>query len=97
MWWHVDEFELSSRPEANPELDVKEMEDELLVYHPETGELHNLNGTAAFIWSLCDGTWSLGDLAREIHREATGQDLDRVEDDVLSAAREMADKGLLRS
>jgi Coenzyme PQQ synthesis protein D (PqqD) len=46
-----------------PGIVVEEMDDEILLYRPSTHKAIHLNGTAAVIWKLCDGTRTTQDLA----------------------------------
>jgi hypothetical protein len=41
---------------------IEEMDDEIVLYQPSTHKAIHLNGTAAVIWKLCDGTRTLQDL-----------------------------------
>ena len=45
-----------------PGVVVEEMGEEVLLYRPTTHKAIHLNGTAAAIWKLCDGTRTLNDL-----------------------------------
>jgi coenzyme PQQ biosynthesis protein PqqD len=45
-----------------PGLVVEEMDEEVLLYRPTTHQAIHLNGTAAAIWKLCDGTRTVKDL-----------------------------------
>ena len=45
-----------------PGLVVEEMDEEVLLYRPSTHQAIHLNGTAAAIWKLCDGSRSAKDL-----------------------------------
>ena len=38
------------------------MDEEILLYRPSTHKAIHLNGTAAVIWRLCDGTRTVTDL-----------------------------------
>lgn len=40
----------------SPGVVVEEMDDEILLYKPSSHQAIHLNGTAAVIWKLCDGT-----------------------------------------
>ncbi|UCG15568.1 MAG: HPr-rel-A system PqqD family peptide chaperone [Phycisphaerales bacterium] len=42
-------------PTRSKNLIVHELDDEALIYDPETGDTHRLNQTALFIWRRCDG------------------------------------------
>jgi hypothetical protein len=57
---------VSDRPRAVEGLEVTEVEDGLVVYDPERDRVHYLNGSAAVVFTFCDG-------ARDRHRivEAT--------------------------
>jgi hypothetical protein len=43
---------------------VQELPHELVVYDVERNEVHCLNGTAARVWELCNGTNTVADIAR---------------------------------
>ena len=45
-----------------PGLVVEDMDGEILLYRPSTHKAIHLNGTAAVIWRLCDGTRTVKDL-----------------------------------
>ena len=45
-----------------PGVVVEEMDEEILLYRPTTHKAIHLNGTAAAIWKLCDGTRTVKDL-----------------------------------
>ena len=45
-----------------PGVVVEEMGEEILLYRPTTHKAIHLNGTAAAIWKLCDGTRTVKDL-----------------------------------
>src|SRR4029453_7592449 len=45
-----------------PGLVVEEMDEEILLYRPTTHHAIHLNGTAAAIWKLCDGTRTMKDV-----------------------------------
>ena len=50
------------RLHKSPSLVVEEMDEEILLYRPSTHKAIHLNGTAAVIWRLCDGTRTVKDL-----------------------------------
>jgi len=43
---------------------VQELPNELVVYDVERNEVHCLNGTAARVWALCDGTNTVAEIAQ---------------------------------
>ena len=50
-------------------LTVKQLATETLVYDYQTNKAHCLNGTAAFIWKLCDGATTVTEMARQMRRD----------------------------
>src|SRR3972149_98176 len=55
-----------ARPKRRGDLLLREVEEELLLFDPRTGEASLLNGTAAAIFDLCDGLTPLAALAEEV-------------------------------
>ena len=51
-----------NRLQKFPGLVVEEMDEEILLYKPSTHEAIHLNGPAAAIWKLCDGTRTVKDI-----------------------------------
>jgi coenzyme PQQ synthesis protein D (PqqD) len=45
-----------------PGVVAEEMGEELLLYRPSTHQAIHLNGTAAAVWKLCDGTRTVADV-----------------------------------
>ena len=45
----------SDRPSVVDGLDVNEVKDGLIVFEPSRDLVHHLNGTAAVVFTLCDG------------------------------------------
>jgi Coenzyme PQQ synthesis protein D (PqqD) len=43
---------------------TEELPDELLIYDVDRNEAHCLNGSAARVWTLCDGQRTVADIAR---------------------------------
>ena len=71
---------------------VQELPDELVVYDVERNEVHCLNGSAARVWTLCDGTNTVAEIARLL-----GSDLEphAAETLVWMALDQFAEKHLL--
>ena len=81
------------RPVARIErIAVEELDGELLIYDLDTHKAHCLNGEAAAVWDLCDGSRSVADLS-----EAVAPDLppDVAEQVVHHALSELAKRKLL--
>ena len=55
-----------TKPVRRPEIIVKEVGSETLLYSNHAGAIHILNPTAELIWQLCDGNHTLEDMEREI-------------------------------
>lgn len=51
------------------ELIVEHMDGEILLYRPNTHKTIHLNGTAALIWTLCDGTRTVEDIVECLSAE----------------------------
>jgi hypothetical protein len=51
-----------NRLHAFPGIVVEELADEILLYRPTTHTAIHLNGMAAAIWKLCDGTRTINDI-----------------------------------
>jgi predicted DNA-binding protein (MmcQ/YjbR family) len=63
----------TSIPAPNPEYQLEELDNELLLYHPAKTKTLYMNETASLVWQLCDGARSVGeiiDLLRESYPEA---------------------------
>jgi hypothetical protein len=52
------------KPNKKADLIIERLHDEIIIYDPITLNVHCLNGTAAFIWQLCNGDNSVEDIIR---------------------------------
>ena len=70
--------------------------EQLFLYDDSSGEVHTLNGGAAAVWLLCDGTRDLKSIANEIafYFELPGQE---VLAQVQEAVGQFQEVGLLES
>lgn len=57
---------MNGYPKRRNDLVLRDVEEELLLYDPQTGEVFLLNGTAASIFELCNGFHSPQAIANEI-------------------------------
>src|SRR2546422_3041788 len=57
------------KPKARADLTFVQVEDEAILYDPESVRLHHLNPSAALIFQLCDGSGTVKELARDIAAE----------------------------
>jgi hypothetical protein len=84
------------RPVARPDLLLRRVGSEWVLYDAERERAHVLNLTAAVIWTYCDGEHERASIADAIAREAPGIDAQNIRSDVDDALRRFADEGLLR-
>jgi PqqD family protein of HPr-rel-A system len=54
------------KPRGRDDLAVVEIDGEAVIYDESNGSLHHLNPTATIVFSLCDGTATIGELASEL-------------------------------
>jgi hypothetical protein len=85
-----------SQPRARPDVILRPMGAEWILYDPETRDLHVLNVSAALVWSHLDGVRTLEQVAEAVAEEVSdAPDLDRVRRDVLDAVETFRESGLL--
>ena len=56
----------STRFIRSPGLVSQELEDGLIIFEPNTDQVHHLNHTMAILYDLCDGSKSTSELARSV-------------------------------
>jgi hypothetical protein len=84
-----------SRPHRNPDYRLEAIDGELLLFHPERGEIMYCNETASLIWQLCDGgrtTQEIVDLLVDTFPEAAAA----IPGDVESTLQELHQHGAIR-
>ena len=85
-----------NRPRAREDVVFRSVSDEWLLYDPRTQDLHVLNVTAAGIWTCCDGTMSLDQIARHVADHLDGApDVSIVRADVETTVAKFRADGLL--
>ncbi len=70
---HDNKMAETSIPVPNPEYQLEELDNELLLYHPAETKTVYMNETASLVWQLCDGGRSVDeivDLLQESYPEA---------------------------
>jgi hypothetical protein len=80
------------RPKDCTDVVVQELGAELVVYHTGSQQAHCLNGTAARVWSLCNGRRTISELAAELGSEASQETNEEL---VWFALRNLERAGLL--
>jgi Coenzyme PQQ synthesis protein D (PqqD) len=75
-------------------LDVHEVEDGYVVFDASTDRVHYLNPTASVVFSLCDGTRTVDEVAGLVQ---SAWELDTPPlDDVAACVTQLRDEGVLR-
>ena len=58
-------------PKTRHQLLFREMEDGAVIYEPDTEKIHSLNPSAAYIWALCDGSYTIDQIGEKIRQDFT--------------------------
>lgn len=83
-------------PKVRADLIFRPLDEEWVVYDPSGERLHVLNGSAAVVWLHCDGEFTVSEIVDEVHKAFENSvERDRLADDVSTALRQFAEKGLL--
>jgi len=64
----MEKINLEYRPTTRPDLPFRELKDGGVVYEYQSGTLHSLNTTAAYIWTLCDGNHTISEIITSIQQ-----------------------------
>jgi PqqD family protein of HPr-rel-A system len=84
------------KPKRRDDLAVVELDGEAVIYDEASGKLHHLNPSATIVFSLCDGSGTVKDLAAEISA-AFDLQASEVEQQIRSVLKEFRAEGLLES
>ncbi len=84
------------RPVARPDLVLKRVGSEWVLYDAARQRAHVLNLTAAVIWTYCDGTHERASIADVIARDVPSLDSNTIRTDIEQVLRRFADEGLLQ-
>lgn len=60
---------MNSYPNHRRDVNVRKVEDELIVLDRHKGLVHHLNRTAGYIWERCDGRSTVADIAHQLVEE----------------------------
>lgn len=82
------------KPKARTQLAVVEVDGEAVIYDELSEELHHLNPTATIIFSLCDGSATIKELAGDV-AEAFAVPLEEIEPQIRSLVLDFRKAGLL--
>ncbi|MGH3329241.1 MAG: PqqD family protein [Streptomycetales bacterium] len=90
----VEAIDLSAAPTPRPTLAQVEVDEETVVYAPETDSTRVLNAVATAVWRCLDDRASLRELAGDI-AAVWGWERGAVEADLVEVVRDWGRKGLL--
>ncbi len=85
----------SNKPLRRSDVTVYEIDDDLLIYDPTTGDTHRLNDTARHVWQHCDGQCNLAGLAHDL-TQTYEVSLDEAQQQVNRLVAELAQRRLVR-
>jgi methyltransferase-like protein len=77
-------------PKIRPDVTIQHVGDESLVLDLKTGQIHQLNPTAAWILAQCNGEHSIESISKEL-AEHFSLDPDAAETDVTNTIEQLAD------
>jgi len=83
-------------PTARPDVILRRVGSEWVLYDAALERAHVLNLTAAVIWTYCDGSFQPSGIADAIAGEVPGLDTTRIRRDIDAVLRRFADEGLLQ-
>jgi len=83
-----------SRPRPAPGVEPVMLDDEIVAFDSATMMLHHLNVPASMFWSVCDGTRTLGEIARAIAARS-GQSTTTVEAQILELVDALVARNLM--
>lgn len=77
-------------PKIRPDVTIQHVGDESLVLDLKTGQIHQLNPTAAWILAQCDGEHSIESISKEL-AEHFSLDPDAAETDVTNTIEQLVE------
>jgi PqqD family protein of HPr-rel-A system len=86
---------VDGHPEVRTDLSMYPLDDDLVVYDPQSGQSYILNATGRTVWSLCDGERSEHAIAEALS-QTYGVAEDQMLKDVLEVLVELRKSNLLR-
>lgn len=84
-------------PTRNPDVLLKDMGGETLLYNSGRKEVHIINPTARLVWELCDGEHSLQSIEQSIHNHFSISEEQDIQGDVMRTLDLFRSKGLLQA
>lgn len=83
-----------SRPRRKDGVTLRRSSDEIMLFDPESEQVHFVNSTALAIWQLCDGQTEESEMVGAICH-LTGMPYEVVEEDVATLLQEFDHAGLI--
>lgn len=84
----------SEIPTRRSGLNVREIEQEVVIVDIDSGDVHQLNPTASFIWGLCDGNSSIESISSQFSGHY-GISEEQATEDVVTVMQEFRQLNLL--
>ena len=95
-FWGTQSNVTHERPRVRAGTELRQLDDEVVVYDPETDRTALLNLSAALVFELCDGTRGADEIAQRVS-ETFSIDRDRARADVDEILARFAEHGLLEA
>ncbi len=86
----------NSRPFRTKDVVHQTMPPDTILLNLENGYYYSTNPVGAEVWSLCDGSLTVADIARQVSGTFNAP-IEQVETDVLELLEDMAKEGLIDS
>ena len=90
----MQNFKPDFKPKVRDELSFRELDDGGLVYEAQGEKVHSLNRSAAYIWALCDGTYTIAEIINAIKTDFSEFSSDPAEE-IQKILRQFSELGLL--
>jgi hypothetical protein len=87
---------LPTHPTARPDVVLRRVGSEWVLFDARGDRSHALNLTGALVWTYCDGTYGSEAMATAIASEVADTASDRIRDDIELTLKRFATEGLLR-
>lgn len=86
---------MSGHPVARDDVRVVELDGETVLFDPVAARTVLLNGTASAVWTLLDGSRSVGDIASAL-ATVFEVDVETIIGDVVRTVEQLTESGVLR-
>jgi Coenzyme PQQ synthesis protein D (PqqD) len=89
-------LEACDHPKRRPDVSVRVVESETVIFDRQGGRIHQLNSTASFIWERCDGKSTVAGIVKQLAHEFD-VDYDTATKDVVTIIGQLRQLNLLGS